>query len=348
MSTSAGLEVEVRDPDRGVDVSFVVPGGQTTALLGPNGTGKSTVLATIAGVHRPAGSSVLLDGRRLDHLPPHRRRVALLSQDPLLLPHLSALDDVAFGPRAGGASRRAARASAARWLERVGAGHLADRRPGTLSGGQAARVALARALAAKPDVVLLDEPLSALDVDAAPQVRHVLREVLRGRTAVVVTHDVVDAALLADHAVVVDGGRVVEQGPVRDLVSTPRSPFAARLAGVNLVSGVLGPPGELRTPGGVLHGLPVDAPEGTRAVATFRPETVAVHRRPPGGSPRNVVAGTVVSVEPSGSAARLRATTDLGALVADLTPAAVADLGLGPGETVHLVVKAAAVRLDTV
>lgn len=348
MSRPSGLQVEIRDPARGVDASFVAPGGRTTALVGPNGSGKSTVLATIAGVHRPQGADVVLDGRPLDRLPPHRRRVALLSQDPLLLPHLTSLDNVAFGPRAAGRSRRDARQAAARWLERVGAAHLADRRADALSGGQAARVALARALAAEPDAVLLDEPLAALDVDAAPQVRHVLREVLRGRTAVVVTHDVVDAALLADHAVVIDDGAVVEQAPVRDLVTAPRSPFAARLAGVNLVAGTLGAPGELVAEGGALHGLPVEAARGTRAVATFRPETVAVHREPPGGSPRNVLPARVISVEPSGSAARLRASTDLGPLVADLTPAAVADLGLGPGEPVHLVVKAAAVRLDTV
>lgn len=342
------LDIELDDPGRGVRLSFAVPLGRTTALVGPNGSGKSTALATVAGIHRPAASRIVLDGRDLTRLAPYRRRVALLTQEPLLLPHLTVLENVAFGLRAQGMRPREARSQALGWLERVDAAHLADRAADRLSGGQAQRVAIARALAAEPDVVLLDEPLAALDVDAAPAVRHVLREVLDHRTAVVVTHDVVDAVLLADEVVVLSDGRVVEQGPVRRIVEAPRSPFAARLAGLNLVEGTMSGEAELTTDQGlVITGLPgTEIGTGAPATATFRPESVAVHREPPGGSPRNRFTARVRALEPSGAAIRLRATTGIGPVVADLTPAAVAELGLRVGDEVHLVVKAAAIRLD--
>lgn len=343
----SGLSVRLRDVARRVAVDLSMQAGRTTALLGPNGAGKSTVLTAVAGTHRPDEVDVRLGGRDLSGLAAHRRRVALLAQDPLLLPHLDALDNVAFGPRAQGRGRREARRLAAGWLETVGATGLEDRRPAQLSGGQAQRVAIARALAAEPEALLLDEPLAALDVDAAPEIRHVLRQVLAGRTVVLVTHDVVDAALLADQAVVLEQGRVVESGPVTDLLSAPRTPFAARLAGTNLLQGRAVDGGLQATDGTVMRGIGGEqlAP-GTAAVATFRPDTVAVHAAPPGGSPRTVLPGEVVAVEPSGSAVRLRVRSTMGVLVADLTPAAVAELDLRTGARVHLAVKAAAVRIS--
>ena len=176
------------------------------------------------------------DGARVD-VAPHRRRIALLAQEPLLFPHLSVLDNVAFGPRSAGAGRSESRGRAREWLEEVGIGDLADRRPAQLSGGQAQRAAVARALAAEPDLLLLDEPMAALDVAVTPALRQTLRRVLAERTCVVVTHDVLDALLLADRVLVLEGGRVVEQGPTREVLTRPRSAFAARLAGLNLVVG---------------------------------------------------------------------------------------------------------------
>ncbi|MDO4918045.1 MAG: ATP-binding cassette domain-containing protein [Kocuria sp.] len=184
--------------------------GTTVALLGANGAGKSTVLGIIAGLFAPDRGSVHVgsrcvvsaeSGERPVWVPAHRRGVALMAQEPLLFPHLSVLDNVAFGPRVRGVGKAAGRRRALEWLREVGAEEFADRRPEELSGGQAQRVAIARVLAAEPRVILLDEPLSALDVAARPRMRAVLRRVLAGRTAVVVTHDDTDVAELADGVV---------------------------------------------------------------------------------------------------------------------------------------------------
>lgn len=336
------LLVDVTVADRDVEVAFEVAAGETVAILGPNGAGKSTTLDVLAGLLRPDAGHVVLDGQELTGdgrwVAPHARRTALLAQDPLLFPHLSVLENVAFGPRSRGAGRSAARATATARLAEVDATDLADRRPGQLSGGQAQRVAIARALAADPRLLLLDEPMSALDVAVAPALRQVLRTVLADRTAVIVTHHVLDALLLADRVVVLEDGRVVEQGPAGVVLSRPRSAFTARFAGLNLVAGVATPDGVRRPDGSVLHGAPADpAPaDGSEAVAVFRPSAVAVHREPPGGSPRNVLAVRVDELEPLGDVVRVRA----GDLAADVTVAAVADLGLAPGQEVSFVVKA--------
>ncbi|MER6876749.1 ATP-binding cassette domain-containing protein, partial [Amycolatopsis sp. NPDC000673] len=190
-----------------LDVEFTVPGGSVLALLGPNGSGKSTVLGSLAGLLPVTSADVTLADRRLAgdgvDLPPHERRIGLLSQDALLFPHLSAMDNVAFSPRSTGTGRADARAIASRWLSEVDAAEFANRRPSQLSGGQQQRVAIARALASAPDLLLLDEPFAALDVDSAPAIRGLLRRVLRdGPTTVLVTHDPLDALALADHVAV--------------------------------------------------------------------------------------------------------------------------------------------------
>ncbi|EUA35563.1 ABC transporter family protein [Mycobacterium xenopi 3993] len=173
-----------------------------------------------------------------------------MPQDPLLFPHLSVAANVAFGLRHSGRRgwrglRRRCRESARRWLREVDAEELADRRPRQLSGGQAQRVAIARALAAEPDALLLDEPLAGLDVGAAGAVRAVLRKVVSrdARATVLVTHDLLDVFTLADRVLVLESGRVAETGPVADVLTAPRSHFGARIAGVNLVNGTIGPTG---------------------------------------------------------------------------------------------------------
>ncbi len=230
----ARLEVTLTDPPRGLDVSIEVRPGRTLALLGSNGAGKSTVLRTVAGLHAPGrarvvvGDTVLSDvgnGGRASWSPPRKRAVGLLDQQPDLFGHLTVRGNVMFGPRAAGASRRAARTFADHLLDAVGARDLARRRARALSGGQAQRVALARALAASPRVLLLDEPLAAVDAPSARELREVLRRVLDGVTAVVVTHDVADVRALADDVVVLEGGRVVEHGPADELLAAPRSAF---------------------------------------------------------------------------------------------------------------------------
>ncbi|WP_370290838.1 sulfate/molybdate ABC transporter ATP-binding protein [Nocardioides sp.] len=346
------LEVSFAIAERDVDVSFRVATGTTVALLGPNGAGKSTTLAVLAGLLRPDRARVILDDEPLTDderwVPPHARRTALLAQEPLLFPHLDVLANVAFGPRSRGAGRASSTATARHWLGEVDAADLADRRPAALSGGQAQRVAVARALAAEPRLLLLDEPMASLDVAVAPALRQLLRRVLAERTTVLVTHHVLDALLLADEVVVLEAGRVVEQGPTADVLARPRSAFAARFAGLNLLAGsveaIVDDGLALRTEtGGVVHGIAggraASARVGSAAVAVFRPSAVAVHRDPPGGSPRNALPVTIEELEPVGDLVRVRG----GGLAADVTAAAVADVGLTPGTEVIFVVKASEV-----
>nr|WP_106213960.1 ATP-binding cassette domain-containing protein [Glaciihabitans tibetensis] len=233
---------------RNFSVELNVAAGETVAVLGPNGAGKSTLLNLVAGLLRPDTGHVQLAGRTLAGrtladpaahvwVPPHERGVSLLAQQPLLFPHLSVLDNVAFGPRSAGKSSRDARAIARIWLEEVDALELAERRPASLSGGQAQRIGVARALASDPQLLLLDEPFAALDVAVAPALRRMLRRVLESRTVVVVTHDVLDAFTLADRVVVMHDGAIVEQGPTREVLLHPRTRFTAELAALNLLMG---------------------------------------------------------------------------------------------------------------
>lgn len=357
------LELSATVAGRGVEVDLEVAAGETVALLGPNGAGKSTLLSVVAGLLRPDAGRVVLDGRVLTDVggpgrhvdvPTHDRRVALLAQEPLLFPHLTVLENVAFGPRSAGSSRRESHRRARHWLAEVGVAELEDRRPARISGGQSQRVAVARALAADPELLLLDEPMAALDVAVAPALRHVLRRVLADRTALMVTHDVLDAALLADRVVVLEAGRVVENGRSVDVLARPRSAFAARIAGLNLLTGTwdgtavhAGHSGPAGATGTVVHGVAhdpdgPDAPRpGQQAVALFRPSAVSVFAEHPHGSPRNALPVEVGEVEPLGDRVRVRA----GPLSADITLVAAAELALAPGQQVWFSVKATEVAV---
>lgn len=370
----AALALDAGVAARRVRLALEVAEGETVAVMGPNGAGKSTLFGLCAGLLRPDSGSVTLGARVLADsrgawVPPHRRGVALLAQEPLLFPHLSVLENVAFAPRAAGASRAAARTAAERWLAEVGADELAGRRPAQLSGGQAQRVAIARALAAEPQVLLLDEPFAALDVAAAPALRRLLRRVLEGRTAMVVTHEPLDAHLLADRVVVLEGGRVAEAGPTVQLLERPRSRFAAGLAGLNFLRGRTTAPGRLAVDGlGEVSGtlaeagaVPADEVRADRVpsvavpaagedgIAVFRPADLSVFPADdvPHGSPRNAWHAVVRELEPRGAQVRLHCDAGGHLLVADLTPAAAAELDLVPGRAVVLVAKAAAVSVYT-
>ena len=347
---SAGLHVDValRRGDFALNATVQVSPGEVIAVLGRNGSGKSTLLAAIAGLLRPDTARIVLDGRVLTdtttgvQLAPHRRRVGLLAQEPLLFPHLSVLDNVAFGPRVAGTGKQPARAAAMRRLTEVDAVEFAPRRPRRLSGGQAQRIALARALASEPDLLLLDEPLSAVDVEFAPALRSLLHSVLQDRLALIVTHQVIDALVLADRVVVMEAGRVVDQGPTHDVLTRPRSAFAARLAGLNLISGTA-TGGGLRTDDGTkLTGTTESTIIGAAAVAVFTPAAVAVYTDPPKGSPRNVIQDRITALEPNGTLVRVRSTRGL---AADITPAATVELGLRTSTKVWFVVKAAEVAV---
>jgi molybdate transport system ATP-binding protein len=362
------LQLRAVVAERQLDVEFSVPAGEVLAVLGPNGAGKSTVLHVIAGLIRPdsglvrLGDRVLTDTERGVNVATHDRRVGLLLQDPLLFPHMSVAANVAFGPRSRhrmpGASRRA-RAQAMRWLREVDAEQFAELKPRRLSGGQAQRVAIARALAAEPDVLLLDEPLAGLDVAAAAAIRAVLRAVVRrsGCAVVLITHDLLDVFTLADRVLVLESGKIAEIGPVANVLAAPRSRFGARIAGVNMVTGTIGPDGALHAPSGAcLYGSPNAEPgfellglsEGRDAVAVFAPSAVAVYRDPPHGSPRNNVEVTVAELDTHGSGVLVRSQEQpdgAPGLAAEITVEAAAELRLAPGERAWFSIKAHEVTL---
>lgn len=342
---------------RGLDLRFEVPAGEVLAVLGPNGSGKSTTAAVATGLLHPdtalvqVGDRTLTDTARGVCVPTHDRRVGLMLQDALLFPHMSVLGNVAFAASRH-TDRTHARQVARRWLEEIGVGDLADRAPGTLSGGQAQRVALARALAAEPEVLVLDEPLSGLDVAGAAAVRSALQSVVAadGRATVLITHDVLDVLALADRVLVLEGGTVAEAGAVADVMAAPRSRFGARIAGLNLVRGVLSGFGVARTADGQFwHGTASDQlTVGQQVVAVFAPAAVSVFRADPHGSPRNSVRGTIASLETVGGAVRVRMqdqSDGTPGLAADVTAEAVADLRLSPGQQVLFSVKTQGVAL---
>jgi molybdate transport system ATP-binding protein len=342
--------------DRGIDLGLSVAAGEVVAVLGANGAGKSTLLSLLAGLLHPDTGRVTVDGDVLVDtgagvwVPPHRRKVVLLAQQALLFPHLTVAANVAFGPRSRGAGRREAQAAARHWLDAVDAREFADRKPAQLSGGQAQRVAIARALAADPALLLLDEPMAALDVAAAPALRHLLRRVLRGsgRTALLVTHDLIDALSLADRVIVLEAGRIVEDGPTRTVLAEPRSSFTARIAGVNLISGTNDGHDLVTTEGSRVLGRldPACAP-GEPSVAVFTPQSVAVHLAAPTGSPRNHLPVVITELEPRGEIVRVHTAPIAGAggLIADVTTLAAADLELRPGLPVQFAVKATEVAI---
>lgn len=350
----SAVTLNARVAARRLDIDLAVAPGTVVALVGPNGAGKSSVLQLVGGQLRPDTGTVTLDGMMVSgpgvHVPVHRRRVAVLEQRSLLFEHLTVLENAAFGLRARGVRAAVAHARAQAELEAVGCGHLAPARAWEVSGGQAQRIAIARALATDPRLVLLDEPLAALDVSVAPAIRALLRERIRdeGRTALLVTHDAVDALALADELAVLEDGRVFDLGPVADLLARPRTPFVADLVGVNLLVGVASEPDAITLPTGervvgVVEGL---LGHGRDAIASFAPASVAVHTAEPTGSPRNHLRSTVLGVEPRGSLVRLTSElADGSPVAADLTLAASVDGGLVPGREVWLAVKAAQVAL---
>ncbi|SFR92510.1 molybdate transport system ATP-binding protein [Microbacterium sp. cf046] len=322
--------------ERGFEVDLQVDAGETIAVLGPNGAGKSTLLNILAGLVHPDTGAAELDGRMLFDLtdgakvwtPPYTRGVSTLTQDADLFPHLSVLENVAFSARSKGIRKAEAHEIARHWLGEVDAVDFATRRPAQLSGGQAQRIAIARALASDPKLLLLDEPLAALDIAVAPAIRRTLLRVLRDRTAIIVTHDILDALTLADRVVVLGFGHIIEQGPTRQTLERPRTAFTAGLAALNLLTGV-------RTRGGMTTdaGLEIvstvasDAPVGSRVAATVRPTDVSVSFAALVGSRSNSVTAGILDLEPRGDIIRVRSEV----ISADLTPTAVADAQISTG-----------------
>jgi molybdate transport system ATP-binding protein len=338
--------VAVDRPGFALDASLTADPGEVIGLLGPNGAGKTTVLRALAGLVALSAGRVALGAAVLDDpaagvfVPPERRPVGLVFQDHLLFPHLSVRENVAFAPRCAGLGRAAARRRADGWLERLDLAALADRKPATLSGGQAQRVALARTLAAEPALLLLDEPLAALDAGTRLTVRADLRGHLTGYggPSVVVTHDPVEAMVLADRLVVLERGRVVQEGPPAEVARRPRTAYVAQLVGLNLYRGTATAAGVELDGGARL--VTADGPRTGRVLVAVRPSAVALAVEPPhGASPRNAWPGTVAGLERLGDRVRV-AVDGPPAVLADVTALAVAELGLAPGRRVWTAVKA--------
>jgi molybdate transport system ATP-binding protein len=302
------------------------------------------MLRAIAGLVAIDAGRILLDGEPLDDpvadvfVPPERRPVGIVFQDYLLFDHLTALDNVAFGLRARGVDRAAARRRAGEWLERVGLADRARSRPATLSGGEAQRVALARALALDPRVLLLDEPLAALDVGTRRQVRRDLRHHLDGFDGirVLVTHDPVDAYALADRVAILDRGRVAQVGTIGEITAHPRSRYVAELVGTNLITGTIGPDG-LTTPSGTTVAVVADF--AGPGFAIVRPQSITLSRQVGDTSARNTFTGTIDDIDRLGDRVRVGIDGPLH-LTAEITAAALDNLALRPGDPICAAVKA--------
>jgi molybdate transport system ATP-binding protein len=334
--------VEVKRGAFVLDLDLTVDAGETVAVLGPNGAGKTTLLRALAGLI-PINGHVVLDGQVLDdstrglHVPTERRQVGIVFQDHVLFPHMTVLQNVAFGIRND--RQRVARD----WLDRAGLGDKTRALPRELSGGQAQRVALLRTLATEPRMLLLDEPLSALDVTVRAEVRRELSRHLRGFKGVriLVTHDPLEAIALADRLVVLEDGRIVQSGAPAEVTARPRSRFVADLAGVNLLKGQ-GRGDHIELSGGALLAAP-EAGEGD-VFAVIHPRAVALFLTRPEGTPRNVWLGYADGIDLRGERVRVQVGGPV-PLVAEVTPAAVRELHLDGAAEVWVAVKATEVSV---
>lgn len=329
-----------------LDMALTAEPGEVVAVLGPNGAGKSTLLRAVAGLTPLTAGRLDIAGRTVDDsatgtfVAPEHRGLGVVFQDYRLFAHLSVIDNVAFGPRCAGTDRQVARAQARELVERLGLGPVADSKPGALSGGQAQRTALARALAIEPVALLLDEPLAALDAQTRIDVRGTLRDRLRDYAGptLLVTHDPLDALLLADRLIVLEEGRVRQIGRPVDVAARPATNYVARLVGVNLLRG-LTTNGMLQLTGGGRLAV-ADGDLSGETLAVLRPNAITVHtEQPDPGSARNMWPVHIERISLLGDRVRLDTHGQPDAAV-DVTPAAVAELGLREGQRVWLTAKA--------
>ncbi|MFD7156562.1 ABC transporter ATP-binding protein [Kribbella sp. NPDC059898] len=344
-------DLQVRRGAFSLALDLAVEPGEVVALLGPNGAGKTTALRAISGLLALDGGRIALNSTVWDEPPrtfrtPDRRPIGVVFQDYLLFNNLSCLENVAFGLRARGVEKQTARTEAGRWLNIVGLSEYARTKPRALSGGQAQRVALARALATEPEVLLLDEPLAALDASTTLHVRAELGQHLsrfEGRT-LLVTHDPLDAMVLADRLIIIENGQVVQEGKPTEVAHRPRTDYVARLVGLNLYQGTAAGTTVTLTDGG---SITLAEPATGKVHVAFPPTAVSLYPTAPAGSPRNTWPAVVTGIEQHAYTVRVRLKASPAGpadLLADITPAAVADLQLHPGLSLHATLKATEVR----
>jgi molybdate transport system ATP-binding protein len=333
-----------------LQASLTIPPCRTVALLGPNGSGKSTAVAALAGLINIDSGRIVLAGRTLDDptadvcIPPEERRIGVVFQDYSLFPHLSVAENVAFGLRSRGMNRNEARQKATTWLTRFDLNDLAGRKPRHLSGGQAQRVALARALATEPDLLLLDEPLSALDVTTRIQSRRLLADHLDQYPGprLLITHDPTEAFLLADTIHVIENGVVTQVGTAEEIRLRPRTPYIADLAGSNLLAGHAAA-GTVNIAGHPIH--IADTNIAGPLLLTIHPRAIALHRQQPEGSPRNAWPTTLTRIEHLGDRVRVQFGDPL-PLTAEITSDAAQALHLKQGSPVWITIKATEIGIE--
>jgi molybdate transport system ATP-binding protein len=340
------VDAEVRRGGFTLAVSLAAAAGQVLGVLGPNGAGKSTLLSTVAGLTPISAGRITLAGQVMDDadagtfVEASRRPVGFVFQNYRLFPHLTVAGNVAFSPRARGLGRQAARSAAGHWLGRLGLTDLAGRKPDQLSGGQSQRVALARALAGQPALLLLDEPLSALDAGTRLDVQAELKRHLAdfAGPCLLVTHDPIEALVLADRLIVLEAGRIVQEGSPEQIARQPATSYVAKLVGLNLYAGQADG-AQVKLAGGGAFVIAGQGQHGDVLVAV-RPSAILIstqHPRP--SSARNTWPAKITGLTLLADRVRLDLAGQPSALV-DVTPAAVAELSLSPGDQVWLTVKA--------
>jgi molybdate transport system ATP-binding protein len=342
-------DIQLRLSRLDLDAAFTVAAGEVLALLGPNGSGKSTTLGALTGLLPLAGGRVVLDGTVLEdpgrrvRIAPEKRPIALMFQEYLLFPHMTALENVAFGLRSRGTDKRTAREKAAQTLARLDLEAVTEARPAAMSGGQQQRVAMARALVTDPRLLLLDEPLAALDVSVKTSVRRLLRDVLRKSSAanILVTHDLLDAVALSDRMIVIEHGGIVQSGTPAEVTARPKSRYVADLTGVNLLRGTAhGTVLELEGGGRLSCAAPAHGP----VLAVIAPAAVSVARHRHDREEENTWQGRISSVDLMGASVRVH-VDGTPAITAEVMPAAVDELKLDDGGEIWASVDSAAISV---
>jgi molybdate transport system ATP-binding protein len=327
-----------------LDLALDIPSGSTAVLLGPNGAGKTTAAAALSGLVPLDAGRIELRGVALDDpawdvfVTPRDRRVGVVFQDYLLFPHMTVAENIAFGLASRGLSQKGALGEASRWIDRLGLGELAERRPRDLSGGQAQRVALGRALVTNPEFLILDEPLSALDIETRSGLRRLLAEHLEQFVGprLLITHDPTEAFLLGDQIHIIEEGTLTQAGTADDIRLRPRTEYAAGVAGSNLLVGSASD-GVVRVGD---HQIRIADTSVTGPVlATIHPRAVSLHAGQPEGSPRNSWKTSVLLIEDLGERVRLEVGSPL-PLAVEVTPGAVDAMGIGAGSEIWVSVKA--------